>query len=93
MNRKMTGFRSIRVALAIFFNVTVALLVFFLVKRYCRPPLEGWLGIGLWLIPASAHFVYLRGIGILPKLLVSILSLALTLIGALKIALAVFGDA
>ncbi len=64
--------RTLRIATAIAVNVTVALFVFLVVKKYCRPPLEDWFGLGVWLIPALAHFVYMRESGLSQKLLVSV---------------------
>lgn len=85
--------RTTRIATAIALNVAAALLLFLVVKQYCRPPLEEWLGLGVWLIPGFAHFLYLRDSGLIYKLLVSAVSVLLTALGALSIALVVFGDA
>ena len=85
--------KAFRIPAAIAFNVTTALLAFVLVKRFCRPPWEEWLGVALLLIPALAHFIYLRAMGLPSKVLISIVGIVLTLTGSLAIALTVFGDA
>lgn len=94
-DRTATGLlsRTARIATAVAVNVTVALFVLIVVKQYCRPLFEDWFGLGVWLIPALAHFVYLRESGLSQMLLVSVVSVLLTAFGALTIALAVFGDA
>lgn len=79
--------------LAVLINVAVSLALFLFGEEVLPVSIMRSFGTAVWLVPVLLHWVVFRRLVVWQKLLVSVVGLPLTYIGALAMALAVYGDA